>query len=107
MDGERSHASGGAHDDGGPRGAVAVRKEAPIAVTVLTSMWKPAICGDLGITLSCRSRCQLAALTKRCGLDGVVCSAQEAVRWQELGQEFVNTPGSAPQVMMQAISAES
>ncbi|PMC12448.1 orotidine-5'-phosphate decarboxylase, partial [Klebsiella aerogenes] len=32
---------------------------------------------------------KLAALTKRCGLDGVVCSAQEAVRFkQELGQEF-------------------
>lgn len=54
---------------------------------------------DLGITLSPADHAaKLAALTKRCGLDGVVCSAQEAARFkQELGQEFkLVTPGIRP-----------
>ncbi|VFS87046.1 Orotidine 5'-phosphate decarboxylase [Raoultella planticola] len=44
-------------------------------------------------------RQKLAALTQRCGLDGVVCSAQEAARFkQELGQAFkLVTPGIRPQ----------
>ena len=55
---------------------------------------------DLGITLSPADyAAKLAALTQRCGLDGVVCSAQEAVRFkQELGQAFkLVTPGIRPQ----------
>ncbi len=57
-----------------------------IAVTVLTSMESSDL-QDLGITLSPADyAAKLAALTQRCGLDGVVCSAQEAVRFKhELG----------------------
>ncbi len=76
-------------------------KEAPllIAVTVLTSM-EASDLQDLGITLSPADyAAKLAALTQRCGLDGVVCSAQEAVRFkQEMGQAFkLVTPGIRPQ----------
>ena len=70
-----------------------------IAVTVLTSM-EASDLQDLGITLSPADHAaKLAALTQRCGLDGVVCSAQEAVRFkQELGQAFkLVTPGIRPQ----------
>ena len=69
------------------------------AVTVLTSMEASDLL-DLGITLSPADyAAKLAALTQRCGLDGVVCSAQEAVRFkQELGQAFrLVTPGIRPQ----------
>lgn len=76
-------------------------KDAPllIAVTVLTSMeaCDPA---DLGVTLSPADYAErLAALTQKCGLDGVVCSAQEAVRFKQVfGQEFkLVTPGIRPQ----------
>jgi len=54
---------------------------------------------DLGVTLSpAEYALRLAALTQRCGLDGVVCSAQEAVRMkQERGQAFrLVTPGIRP-----------
>lgn len=42
---------------------------------------------------------RLAALTQKCGLDGVVCSAQEAVRFKQVfGQAFkLVTPGIRPQ----------
>ena len=75
-------------------------KDAPllIAVTVLTSMESSDLL-DLGITLSPADyAAKLALLTKNCGLDGVVCSAQEAVRFkQELGQAFkLITPGIRP-----------
>ena len=42
---------------------------------------------------------RLARLTQNCGLDGVVCSAQEAVRFkQALGQAFkLVTPGIRPE----------
>ncbi|VDZ83505.1 Orotidine 5'-phosphate decarboxylase [Kluyvera intermedia] len=69
-----------------------------IAVTVLTSMESSDLL-DLGVTLSPADyAAKLAALTKNCGLDGVVCSAQEAVRFkQELGQAFkLITPGIRP-----------
>ena len=69
------------------------------AVTVLTSMESSDL-QDLGITLSPADyAAKLAALTQRCGLDGVVCSAQEAVRFKhELGQAFkLVTPGIRPQ----------
>jgi len=41
---------------------------------------------------------RLASLTKDCGLDGVVCSAQEATRLKsELGNQFqLITPGIRP-----------
>ena len=76
-------------------------KDAPllIAVTVLTSMEASDLV-DLGMTLSPADYAErLAALTQKCGLDGVVCSAQEAVRFKQVfGQEFkLVTPGIRPQ----------
>ena len=61
-------------------------KDAPllIAVTVLTSMEASDLV-DLGMTLSPADYAErLAALTQKCGLDGVVCSAQEAVRFKQV-----------------------
>ena len=69
-----------------------------IAVTVLTSMDESDL-RELGVTLSPAEHAErLARLTQNCGLDGVVCSAQEAVRFKsELGQAFkLVTPGIRP-----------
>lgn len=70
-----------------------------IAVTVLTSM-EASDLADIGVTLSPAEHAErLAALTQKCGLDGVVCSAQEAVRFkQAFGRDFkLVTPGIRPQ----------
>ncbi|ENO0518487.1 orotidine-5'-phosphate decarboxylase [Escherichia albertii] len=96
------HASGGARMMTAAREAlVPFGKDAPllIAVTVLTSM-EASDLADLGVTLSPTDYAErLAALTQKCGLDGVVCSAQEAVRFkQAFGQDFkLVTPGIRPQ----------
>ncbi|MFR4603768.1 MAG: orotidine-5'-phosphate decarboxylase [Escherichia coli] len=96
------HASGGARMMAAAREAlVPFGKDAPllIAVTVLTSMEASDLV-DLGMTLSPADYAErLAALTQKCGLDGVVCSAQEAVRFKQVfGQEFkLVTPGIRPQ----------
>ena len=96
------HASGGARMMAAAREAlVPFGKDAPllIAVTVLTSM-EASDLADLGVTLSPADYAErLAALTQKCGLDGVVCSAQEAVRFKQVfGQEFkLVTPGIRPQ----------
>ena len=69
-----------------------------IAVTVLTSMSEEDLAG-IGITRSPAEQVQhLAILTKKAGLDGVVCSAMEAESLQQLlGQEFkLVTPGIRP-----------
>ena len=69
-----------------------------IAVTVLTSMGEEDL-ADIGITKSPAEHVlQLAALTKKAGLDGVVCSAMEAESLkQHLGKEFkLVTPGIRP-----------
>jgi len=95
------HASGGARMMVAAREALApFGKQAPklIAVTVLTSMEQ----GDLQqIGVDCAPREQvlrLARLTRASGLDGVVCSAQEAsLLKQELGRDFLLvTPGIRP-----------
>ncbi|EFB3348337.1 TPA: orotidine-5'-phosphate decarboxylase [Escherichia coli] len=96
------HASGGARMMTAAREAlVPFGKDAPllIAVTVLTSM-EASDLADLGVTLSPADYAErLAALTQKCGLDGVVCSAQEAVHFKQVfGQEFkLVTPGIRPQ----------
>ncbi|WP_247142179.1 orotidine-5'-phosphate decarboxylase [Escherichia coli] len=96
------HASGGARMMTAAREAlVPFGKDAPllIAVTVLTSM-EASDLADLGVTLSPADYAErLAALTQKCGLDGVVCSAQEAVRFKQVFcQEFkLVTPGIRPQ----------
>lgn len=95
------HASGGARMMGAARDALApFGKDAPllIAVTVLTSM-EASDLHDLGVTLSPAEHAErLARLTQQCGLDGVVCSAQEAVRFkQAFGASFkLVTPGIRP-----------
>jgi orotidine-5'-phosphate decarboxylase len=69
-----------------------------LGVTVLTSIC-PHFLKDLGIkrTLSQEVLC-LAKMAKRSGLDGVVCSVQEAaIMKKELGKNFlVVTPGIRP-----------
>lgn len=69
-----------------------------IAVTVLTSMDEAEL-ERLGVTKSPQQQVMhLAKLTKQAGLDGVVCSAQEAQDLKaELGDEFkLITPGIRP-----------
>lgn len=66
-----------------------------IAVTVLTSMNDEAL-RQTGVAVSLNEQVsQLASLTKQAGLDGVVCSAQEAKVLKALcGQDFkLVTPG--------------
>lgn len=69
-----------------------------IAVTVLTSMGADDLAG-IGITDSPETQVsRLATLTRNCGLDGVVCSAQEAPALKaEQGADFkLVTPGIRP-----------
>lgn len=69
-----------------------------IAVTVLTSMEQSDLRG-IGIDVAPKEHVmRLASLTQNAGLDGVVCSAQEAHMLKSyLGQEFkLVTPGIRP-----------
>lgn len=69
-----------------------------IAVTVLTSMSAEDLSG-IGISDSPQTQVsRLATLTRNCGLDGVVCSAQEAPTLKaEQGVDFkLVTPGIRP-----------
>ncbi|MEE9303761.1 MAG: orotidine-5'-phosphate decarboxylase [Thiotrichaceae bacterium] len=69
-----------------------------IAVTVLTSMDNQQLSG-IGIALPAKDQVmKLADMAKNCGLDGVVCSAQEAAMLsQSFGDEFkLVTPGIRP-----------
>jgi orotidine-5'-phosphate decarboxylase len=69
-----------------------------IAVTVLTSMGREDL-KDIGLDIEPFQQVQrLAKLTQESGLDGVVCSAQEAKMLREtLGQDFaLVTPGIRP-----------
>lgn len=95
------------HASGGSRMMVAAKQaleqfstQAPklIAVTVLTSMEQADLL-ELGITLSPAEQVlKLATLTAQAGLDGVVCSAQEAhLLKQQFGPNFqLVTPGIRP-----------
>lgn len=69
-----------------------------IAVTVLTSMEQSDL-QEIGLDVTPQQQVlRLAQLTRDCGLDGVVCSAQEAsVLKQACGAEFrLVTPGIRP-----------
>ena len=95
------------HASGGEKMMVACRERLEafgndrpllIAVTVLTSMSDEDLAG-IGITGSAEAHVsRLATLTKNSGLDGVVCSAQEAPRLKaEQGSDFqLITPGIRP-----------
>ena len=70
-----------------------------IAVTVLTSMGREDL-KDIGLDIEPNEHVKrLAQLTKDIGLDGVVCSAQEAKMLREtIGQDFaLVTPGIRPE----------
>jgi len=94
------HASGGEAMLLAAQDAVNTAAHAPklIAVTVLTSMDKSQL-NSIGLNIDPAVQVQrLAQLTQRCGLDGIVCSAQEAKGLrQQLGQDFLLvTPGIRP-----------
>ncbi|OHX20966.1 orotidine-5'-phosphate decarboxylase [Chromobacterium sphagni] len=91
------HASGGRRMMEAAREALAGYSQRPllIAVTVLTSM-EAADLAEVGIAASPEQHVlRLATLARDCGLDGVVCSAQEAAMLkQTLGKDFkLVTPG--------------
>ncbi|NKI16873.1 orotidine-5'-phosphate decarboxylase [Spongiibacter sp. KMU-166] len=95
------HASGGAAMMQAARAALApYGDKAPllIAVTVLTSMNNNDLAG-VGIARSAQEQVEmLAALAEDCGMDGVVCSAQEAPLLRSArGKAFLLvTPGIRP-----------
>ena len=95
------HASGGSKMMSAARESlVTYGTEKPhlIAVTVLTSMEQSDLT-ELGISLTpAQQVLKLAALTQQAGLDGVVCSAQEATLLkQQFGKNLMLvTPGIRP-----------
>lgn len=95
------HASGGGRMMAAAREALqpyAAARPLLIAVTVLTSM-EQADLTELGINRTVAEQVQhLAGLTQQAGLDGVVCSAQEAqMLKRQFGQDFcLVTPGIRP-----------
>jgi orotidine-5'-phosphate decarboxylase len=94
------HAAGGAKMMQAAREALQGFDKPPklIAVTVLTSMDKVQLAGT-GVTSEPAQQVQhLAQLAASSGLDGVVCSAQEAVMLRQLlGDDFLLvTPGIRP-----------
>jgi orotidine-5'-phosphate decarboxylase len=94
------HASGGSAMMEAAREGVERSGQQPllIAVTVLTSM-NQQILNEVGVAGTVADQVlTLATLTQKSGLDGVVCSAQEApILRQSLGQDFcLVTPGIRP-----------
>jgi orotidine-5'-phosphate decarboxylase len=94
------HALGGRAMMSAAREALAGTKTRPrlTAVTLLTSMG-PAELSEVGLAGSPQEAVlRLASLARECGLDGVVCSAQEAAGLRaRFGREFwLVTPGIRP-----------
>jgi len=94
------HAAGGERMLSAAREALDQHRKRPllIAVTVLTSL-NDADLRQVGIQIPAAEQVLiLARLAAACGLDGVVCSAQEAITLrQELGRDFILvTPGIRP-----------
>jgi orotidine-5'-phosphate decarboxylase len=94
------HALGGRKMLEAAREAIARSEEQPklIAVTVLTSMAQPDL-AEIGINATSADMVlRLATLARDSGLDGVVCSAQEAALLRKhCGNEFcLVTPGIRP-----------
>lgn len=93
------HASGGRKMLETTREALDCLPQRPllIAVTVLTSMGNEDL-AELGLPTTERQVERLAKLTQSCGLDGVVCSAQEAQHLKQIcGDDFkLVTPGIRP-----------
>ena len=94
------HASGGRKMMEAAREALVNFNQRPklIAVTVLTSMAQADL-AEVGLTATPAEQVlRLAALTQASGLDGVVCSAQEAAQLRkQAGADFcLVTPGIRP-----------
>lgn len=94
------HASGGLAMMQAARAAIAGFSHPPylLAVTVLTSMGREDLAG-IGLDVEPETQVlRLAELTRRAGLDGVVCSAREASLLKAaLGDSFLKvTPGIRP-----------
>lgn len=94
------HASGGRRMMEAAREALAGSSTRPLltAVTVLTSMSDQDL-AEIGISVPAAEQVRrLALLAKDCGVDGVVCSAQEApMLVQACGADFLKvTPGIRP-----------
>jgi orotidine-5'-phosphate decarboxylase len=99
------HASGGQRMMEAAQEALVGFKQKPllIAVTVLTSMEQTDLAG-IGLDMSPQLQVErLAVLAQNSGLDGVVCSAQEAVSLKALcGKDFnLVTPGIRPSFAQQ------
>lgn len=99
------HASGGQRMMEAAREALEPFQQKPklIGVTVLTSMEQSDLAG-IGLDIDPQEQVKrLALLTKNSGLDGVVCSAQEASMLKSLcGPEFqLITPGIRPSFAQQ------
>lgn len=99
------HASGGQRMMEAARESLANFQTKPelIAVTVLTSMEQSDLAG-IGLNIDPQEQVKrLAKLTQESGLDGVVCSAQEATMLKDLcGQDFkLITPGIRPSFAQQ------
>ncbi|WP_027467416.1 orotidine-5'-phosphate decarboxylase [Deefgea rivuli] len=94
------HASGGRKMLETTRDALEGLPQRPllIAVTVLTSMGADEL-AEMGLPAPAEQVDKLARLTQSCGLDGVVCSAQEAQHLKQVcGADFkLITPGIRPQ----------
>lgn len=94
------HASGGRAMMQAAREAIDKSATRPllIGVTVLTSMDEPSL-HEVGVENALSQQVlRLATLARGCGLDGVVCSAQEApMLRQAIGRDFcLVTPGIRP-----------
>jgi orotidine-5'-phosphate decarboxylase len=99
------HASGGQRMMEAAQEALVGFKQKPllIAVTVLTSMEQTDLAG-IGLDMSPQLQVErLAMLAQNSGLDGVVCSAQEAISLKALcGKDFnLVTPGIRPSFALQ------
>lgn len=99
------HASGGQRMMEAAQEALVGFKQKPllIAVTVLTSMEQSDLAG-IGLDMAPQLQVErLAKLAQNSGLDGVVCSAQEAVSLKALcGKDFnLVTPGIRPSFAQQ------
>ncbi len=99
------HASGGQRMMEAAQEALANFQQKPllIAVTVLTSMEQSDLAG-IGLDITPQMQVErLAKLTQNSGLDGVVCSAQEATSLKALcGSDFkLVTPGIRPSFAVQ------
>lgn len=94
------HASGGSEMMKAAKAALDGMEHAPllIAVTVLTSIDDAGLV-EVGLSAGAREQVlRLATLAKSSGLDGVVCSAQEAVMLKDHFSDFkLITPGIRPE----------